>query len=53
MNWRMGFAATLLVAILCAIVAWRAAHTVFVVGFWFDDFPFVVSEGTTASRATN
>jgi len=48
MNWRIGFAATLLVAILCAVVAWRASHSVFVVGFWFEGFPFVVSESTTA-----
>jgi hypothetical protein len=47
MNWRIGFAAVALVAILCAIVAWNASRTVFVVGFWFDDFPFEVSEGVT------
>jgi hypothetical protein len=49
MNWRIGFAATALVAILCAVVAWRASHTVFVVGFWFEDFPFVVSAGASAA----
>jgi hypothetical protein len=49
MNWRIGFAATALVAILCAVVAWRASHTVFVVGFWFEDFPFIVSDGATAA----
>jgi hypothetical protein len=48
MNWRIGFAATALVAILCAVIAWRASHTVFVVGFWFEDFPFIVSESATA-----
>jgi hypothetical protein len=48
MNWRIGFAATILVAILCAVVAWRASRTVLVVGFWFEPFPFVVSEGATA-----
>jgi hypothetical protein len=48
MNWRIAFAATGLVAILCAVVAWRAAHTAFVVGFWFEDFPYVLSDGTTA-----
>jgi hypothetical protein len=48
MNWRIGFAATLIVTILCVVVAWRASRTVFDVGFWFEDFPFVVSEGATA-----
>lgn len=48
MNWRIGVAATALVAILCALVAWRASHSVLVVGFWFEDFPFVLSESTTA-----
>jgi hypothetical protein len=49
MNWRMGFAATAVVAILCAVVAWRSSHMVFVVGFVYDDFPFVVSEGVTTA----
>jgi hypothetical protein len=49
MNWRIGFAATALVAILCAVIAWRASHAVFVVGFWFEEFPFVVSDGATAA----
>jgi hypothetical protein len=48
MNWRIGVAATAVVAILCAAVAWRSSHTVFVVGFVFDDFPFVMSEGVAA-----
>jgi hypothetical protein len=49
MNWRIGFAAATVVAILCVVVAWRSSRTVFVVGFVFEDFPFVVSEGTTAA----
>lgn len=48
MNWRIGLSASALVAILCVIVAWNASRTVFVVGFWFDEFPFDVSEGVTA-----
>lgn len=48
MNWRIGFAATLIVSILCVVVAWRASRTVFDVGFWFEEFPFEVSEGATA-----
>lgn len=49
MNWRIGFAAVAVVAILCAVVAWRSSRMVFVVGFTFEDFPFVVSEGATAA----
>jgi hypothetical protein len=47
MNWRSGIAAAVIVAILCAAVAWRTSRTVFVVGFWFEEFPFVVSDGAT------
>jgi hypothetical protein len=47
MNWRIGIAAAVIVAILCAAVAWRTSRTVFVVGFWFEEFPFVVSDGAT------
>jgi hypothetical protein len=49
MNWRIGFAATALVAVLCAAVAWRASHSVHLVGFWFEDFPFTLSEGATTA----
>ena len=49
MNWRIGLAAVVIVAILCVAVAWRTSHTVLVVGFWFEEFPFVVSEGATAA----
>jgi len=49
MNWRIGFAAVAVVAILCAVVAWRSSRMVFVVGFTFEGFSFVVSEGATAA----
>ena len=47
MNWRIGLAAVVIVAILCVTIAWRASRTVFVAGFWFEEFRFVLSEGAT------
>jgi hypothetical protein len=49
MNWRIGFAAAVIVAILCVALAWRISRAVSLVGFWFEEFPFVVSEGATAT----
>lgn len=47
MNWRIGIAGAVIVAILCVALAWRISRTVSVVGFWFEEFPFV-GEGATA-----
>jgi hypothetical protein len=49
MNWRMGFAAAVLVAILCVALARSASRTRFDVGFWYEDFPFTFSESVTAA----
>jgi hypothetical protein len=49
MNWRIGLAAVVIVTILCAALAWRTAQTVFVAGFWFEEFPLTFSDGITAA----
>jgi hypothetical protein len=49
MNWRIGVAAILLVATLCAALAWRSSRTTFVVGFWYEEFPFTFSDAVTSA----
>lgn len=46
MNWRIGFAAATIVAILCVIVFRGARHGVDV-GFWYEEFPFTFSASVT------
>lgn len=48
MNWRIGFAAVAIVAVLCLIV-FRTARTGIDVCFWYDDFPFTFSAPVTAA----
>jgi hypothetical protein len=48
MNWRIGFAATGIAAVLCAAAAWRTSRAVVDVGFWYDDFPFTFTESVTS-----
>lgn len=47
MNWRIGFAAGALVAVLCVVLL-RAARTGVDVGFWYEEFPFTFSPAVTA-----
>jgi hypothetical protein len=49
MNWRIGFAAVGLVAILCVALAVGAARSTIDVGFWYEEFPFTFSDGVTAA----
>jgi hypothetical protein len=49
MNWRMGFAAAAIAGTLCAALAWRTTQATYVVGFWYDEFPFTFSDGITAA----
>lgn len=49
MNWRIGVAGILLVATLCAALAWRSSPTTFVVGFWYEEFPFTFSDAVTVA----
>ena len=48
MNWRIGFAAVAIVAVLCLSV-FRTARTGIDVCFWYDDFPFTFSAPVTAA----
>ena len=48
MNWRIGFAAVAIVAVLC-VIAFRTARTGVDVCFWYADFPFTFSEPVTAA----
>ena len=47
MKWRIGITAALLVAILCVVVARQRSRSVFIVGFWFEEFPFTFSAAVT------
>ena len=49
MNWRIGLAAVGIAAALCAVVAWRASHSRFDVGFWYEDVPFTFTDGVTSA----
>lgn len=49
MNWRIGFAAVGLVAILCAAAFRNASSAGIYAGFWFDTFPFTFSPAVTAA----
>ena len=48
MNWRIGFAAVAIVAVLCLSV-FRTTRTGIDVCFWYDDFPFTFSAPVTAA----
>jgi hypothetical protein len=48
MNWRIGFAAVVIVAVLCVIV-FRGARPGVEVGFWYEEFPFTFSAPVTAA----
>jgi hypothetical protein len=48
MNWRIGFAAVALVAVLCVLV-FRSARPGVEVGFWYEEFPFTFSAPVTAA----
>ncbi len=47
MNWRIGFAAAVIVAVLC-VVLFRGPRAGVDVGFWYEEFPFTFSEAVTA-----
>lgn len=49
MNWRIGFSAVALVAILGIALARGASRTRFDVGFWYEEFPFTFSAPVTAA----
>jgi hypothetical protein len=49
MNWRIGVAAILVVAALCAALAWRSARATSSVGFWYEEFPFTFSDSVNAA----
>jgi hypothetical protein len=49
MNWRIGIAAVAVVAVLGAVMGWRARQAVFVVGFWYEDFPLTFSDSVNAA----
>jgi hypothetical protein len=48
MNWRIGFVALAIVAVLCVLVC-RTARTGVDVCFWYDEFPFTFSAPVTAA----
>jgi hypothetical protein len=48
MNWRIGSAAVVIVAVLCVLLS-RAARTGIDVGFWYEEFPFTFSEPVTVA----
>src|SRR4029079_3041429 len=48
MNWRIGFAAVAIVAVLC-VVLFRGTRAGVDVGFWYEDFPFTFSAPVTAA----
>jgi hypothetical protein len=48
MNWRMGFAASAIVAVLCAVL-FSGPRAGVAVGFWYDEFPFTFSDPVTAA----
>ena len=48
MNWRIGFAAATIVAVLC-VVLFRGGRDGVDVGFWYEEFPFTFSEPVTAA----
>jgi hypothetical protein len=48
MNWRIGSAAVVIVAVLC-VVLFRGARAGVDVGFWYEDFPFSFSAPVTAA----
>ena len=48
MNWRIGFAAATIVAVLC-VVLFRGARAGVEVGFWYEEFPVTFSAPVTAA----
>ena len=48
MNWRIGFGAVVIVAVLCVIV-FRGARPGVEVRFWYEEFPFTFSAPVTAA----
>lgn len=49
MNWRIGFAAVGLVAILCVALLRNASSAGVHAGFWYEAFPFTFSPAVTAA----
>jgi hypothetical protein len=49
MNWRIGFAAAAIVAILCVVVFRSASRTSIHVGFQYETFPFTFSAPVTTA----
>jgi hypothetical protein len=48
MNWRIGVAAAVIVAVLC-VVLFRGSRAGVDVGFWYEEFPFTFSAAVTAT----
>jgi hypothetical protein len=48
MNWRIGFAAATIVAVLC-VALFREARAGVDVGFWYEEFPVTFSAPVTAA----
>jgi hypothetical protein len=48
MTWRTGFAAAVIVAVLCAVL-FRGPRRGVDVGFWYEEFPFTFSAAVTTA----
>jgi len=49
MNWRIGVAAVVMVAVLCVALFRRASRSDVDVGFWYEEFPITFSAPVTAA----
>ncbi len=49
MNWRIGFAAVAVVAVLGVVLSRGVSRTGVNVGFWYEEFPYTFSEPVTAA----